>query len=77
MAIFKCKNCSRVQERAGFCSFCGDNVQLFESSEPVVETKVELETIVDERDLNKDGVVDKKDKSLAGKILSSKHKKKK
>ena len=76
---FKCKNCGFESDKTvgplNHCIICGDDT---------VETKVitkEVETPAvrprrNELDLNKDGKVDSKDTSLAGRILRSSRRKK-
>ena len=70
----KCINCSWIGEDVNgkFCPVCGDNVisSIVKVEAPKVEEpKVDI-------DLNGDGVVDKKDKSIAVKMFATKKKKK-
>jgi len=67
--MFKCKNCKwegdNPVEPYHNCPICGDGTNpIAIASTPKNE--------FDEMDLNKDGKVDIKDKTLAGKVLSKK-----
>ncbi len=63
----KCTNCKwEGEDKVKLCPICGDNTDL-KGSEP---SKQKLNM-----DLNNDGVIDKKDRSIAAKVLSSGRKK--
>ena len=70
---FRCNNCGWIGEelvKEKFCAVCGDH--RVEEYIPIdVPKKVE-----NPLDLNNDGVFDKKDKSIAAKVLASGKRKK-
>lgn len=75
----KCTNCvwdGEEEETKGplkHCPVCGDNTSdSIVKKEPVVKKEEEMNL-----DLNGDGVFDKKDKSIAAKVLATKKKKRK
>jgi len=72
---YKCTNCPWMGEELNdkYCPNCGDNVDEIvdmKQPKPVVKEKVNL-------DLNGDGKVDKKDRSIASKVMNAGRRKRK
>ena len=71
----KCINCSWEGEEVtdkGFCPVCGDNVKSSEDKKEEVKPKSKKKV---SGDLNGDGKFDKKDLSLAAKVMAKGRKK--
>lgn len=69
MSDRKCVNCNfkgEVPSNEYVCPVCGDNLEPLEQP----STKSQVADKDDELDLNKDGVVDEKDASIAGRTMS-------